>query len=450
MAFNLFSLQVLLRLLALLASLSLLAWSLVQDAGIFTLGWLIALTLLQVWLLFRFLTRTNDELAAFLLALQQQDTMRAYSSGKLEKQFSNLRESFQKISRQFQLIRVDKEKQTRLYQALINQSPVGLFTLDQQGGVPFCNRASLHLFGLEELSRLEQCRNVSDALPGFVDKLRPERPEVFPLSDHKAHTLPVSFTRKDILAGGEALRLISMSPIREELEQHEMASWQKLIRVLTHEMMNSVTPVVTLSKNIEMCLNPLADNPDGEARLGYIHDALHSAAMIGERSQGLMEFVSTYRSLTLLPDPKPSQVMLLPFLEKQTGVFLAEARDRELELKANAVPEDLTGFFDQGLMAQAVINLIKNAIEATTGTSGARISCSAGKDNDRLFIRVSDNGMGIPEDRMDSVFVPFFTTKEGGSGIGLSLCRQIMAMHKGSIEADSEPGKGSTFTLWFT
>lgn len=449
MAFNRFTLQVLLRLLILLAFLSILAWGLVNGAGIFTLGWLIALTVLQLWLLFRFLSRTNDELAAFLLALQQQDTTRDYSTGRLERQFANLRESFQKINRQFQLVRVEKEKQTRLYQALINQSPSGLFTLNQQGGVPFCNQASLDLLGMEELSRLEQCRSISLALPAFINKLRPERSEVFPLMDHKAHPLPVSFTRKDIHVGGEALRLISMSPIREELEQHEMASWQKLIRVLTHEMMNSVTPVVTLSKNIEMCLKPLAANPDGETKLEYIHDALHSAEMIGERSQGLMEFVNTYRSLTLLPDPKPTQVRLLPFLEKQSGLFLAIARDQGLALQTKVFPEDLTGFFDEGLVAQAVINLVKNAIEATADTLQASISCTAGNEDGHLFIRIKDNGMGIPEDQLDSVFVPFYTTKEGGSGIGLSLCRQIMSMHKGSVEIVSQAGLGTSITLLF-
>ncbi len=449
MVFNRFTLLVFIRLLLLFATLTLLAWSFVRGAGIFTLGWLVVLSLLQVWWLFRYLSRTNDELASFLLGLQHQDTMRTYSTGRLERQFANLRHSFRYINEQLLSVRVEKEKQYQLYQALIDQSPTGLLTIDGKGHIPFCNKAALELLGKEEFSRLEHLRSVSTSLPIFLKKLKPGRSEVFPLKDRKSRMLPVSFKRKDIWVSGEMLQLISMSPIREELEHHEIESWQKLIRVLTHEMMNSITPVVTLSKNIEMCLQRLNKDSGSVVDGEYISDAIQSARMIGERSQGLMEFVNTYRSLTLLPDPKPVKVAVKDFMEKQAGVFSVIAREKGIDIEVHVAPENLMADFDEGLVAQAVINLIKNSVEALEGIDRPRIRCGSGMENEGFFISIVDNGSGIPANQIDAVFVPFYTTKEGGSGVGLSLCRQIMAMHKGSVEILSEEYKGTAITLLF-
>ncbi len=449
MAFNRFTINVLMRLVVLLATMFVFVWYATIHMGLFTLGWMLALVGFQVWWLFRYLLKTNDELAAFLMGLHHQDTMRNYDPDKAERQFSNLRYSFRKINHALQTVRFEKEKQHQLYQSLIDQSPIGLMTLNKQGEIAFCNRAAMDILALEGgFSPMGETRKLSEPLVDFIDNLYPGSSEIFPFCS-QSEKIPVSFSRKNLLVAGENLWLITLVPVREALEQQEIASWQKLIRVLTHEMMNTITPVVTLSKNMEMCLKPIAEIPGLESEKEYVVDALRSAEMIGERSQGLMNFVSDYRNLTLLPEPSPSQVVLSDFLGKHAGLFLVSGREQGISITVNATPEDLSWVFDADQVGQALVNLLKNALEAFSGKKGGMVEVKSYKQDDRLVVQVSDNGPGIDQAILDAVFVPFFTTRKEGSGVGLSLCRQIMMMHKGRVELKTKKGKGTSVCLIF-
>jgi two-component system, NtrC family, nitrogen regulation sensor histidine kinase NtrY len=453
MIYNRFTLIVILRLLGLTATLVLLAFSLSQHTGLFTSMLLLVLVVAQCWWLLYYLTRTNNELAAFFLGMQEKNTSQAYDTNRLDRQFSNLHSSFKRLNAMLQETRLEKELQMRLHQMITDQVDTGILTYGEQGRILFSNRAAREILGQQDLTLLSQLAKCSADLPGFIDRLTPGKARVYVL-ESRSHALseglPVSFSRKKVKTAEGMVYLLSMQPVKDMLDNKEVESWHKLIRVLTHEMMNSVTPIVTLANNIERCLN-YAGSHETESDKGrtYLSDAGDSARMISERSQSLMGFVNSYRDLTLMPEPHPEPVLLKEFLEQQLTTCKPIFQEKDIVAEAFADPPDYKLNVDKKLLSQVMINLIKNATDALDGTTDAAIRLEGGQQNGRPFIRVSDNGPGIAAEHMDAIFVPFFTTRKNGSGIGLSLCRQIMSLHHGSIEAESAPGRGACFTLRF-
>ena len=239
-------------------------------------------------------------------------------------------------------------------------------------------------------------------------------------------------------------KLISFQNIQKELEEKELDAWQKLIRILTHEIMNSVTPITSLASS----LNGLMKDKDSVLEEEDMEDIRDGMYAIQKRGEGLLHFTETYRSLTKIPPPKFQLVEAQPLLERIHILFkpVLKKYGVELELK---LPDKMVVFIaDVELIEQVIINLLKNGIEAAREVENPKIEIRAMKTNEgKTFIEVQDNGKGIKEDVLDKIFVPFFTTKKEGSGIGLSLSRQIMRLHKGNIEVNSVLGKGTVFTL---
>ncbi|MFO8055513.1 MAG: ATP-binding protein [Bacteroidales bacterium] len=449
MIFNRFTFLVFVRLLLLAVSLALLLHIALKPGFLFTLIMLAVLAGWQFWALLRFLVQTNDELAMFFTGFQYRDATRSFDPGSLKKNFSNLGDALNKVSQQLKNIRMEKEAQSLLNQSVIDQMSTGIIAFNREGGVRFHNRAAANILGVEGFSRLDQLQNVRKDFSGMVQSLQPGKPRLVTLT-RSGRELPVSIKVKELLVGQEGMYLLTLQEIKSEMDQKEVESWEKLIRVLTHEMMNNITPVITLSNNIEKCLGQMAlsGNRYGEDQ-GNIDDALASARLIEDRSQGLMNFVNKYRSLTLMPEAELARVPIKPFLENQLAAFGGQFRERGILAKLDVSPGDLEVGMDVGLMAQAITNLLKNAVEALDKTREPVIRVSAFSERERPCIRISDNGVGIPPENMDAVFIPFFSTKEEGSGVGLSLCKQIMGLHQGSIEVESSAGKGTSFTMFF-
>jgi two-component system, NtrC family, nitrogen regulation sensor histidine kinase NtrY len=449
MILNRFALIVFTRLVLLAISLAALAYGITRPFLPFTL---IALAVFSGWLfhgLMKFVNRTNDELAAFFTGLHHMDVTRSFDRSSLERNFNNLRGAFTKVSDQVKDLRKEKEQQALLNQCVIDRIETGIIVFDLHGQVHFHNRSSAVIAGQETLSRLDLVKLGAHPLLQLADTLTPGRPRVVSIK-RNGRELPVSVQLKKIIVGQEQMNVLTMQMIKTELDQKEVESWQKLIRVLTHEMMNNITPVVTLSKNIEKCLGkiqPPESHPDFPQ--AEVDDAMASARMIEERSQSLMHFVNRYRSLTLMPEPDPVRVRVKTFLEHQLGVFRTQFREMGISVKLEVSPEDLEVMMDEKLMSQAITNLLKNAVEALGKAGDPAITVNAFAEGGKPLIRISDNGEGIQPDNLDAVFIPFFSTKQQGSGVGLSLCRQIMGLHQGAIEVESVPSQGATFTLVF-
>ncbi|NOR88572.1 MAG: GHKL domain-containing protein, partial [Bacteroidales bacterium] len=246
---------------------------------------------------------------------------------------------------------------------------------------------------------------------------------------------------------GEEYLLVSVKNIHSELERKEIDSWQKLIRVLTHEIMNSITPISSLASTVKDLLPETQANNLENDDLESMHQALST---ISRRSHGLLNFVEIYRDLTRIPKPAFRKVTVKDLLFEAKLMLLHKSELENLDVIIETMPDDIAITADPSLIEQVLINLLINAMQALGKAENPKIiMTSRFNKNDRVIIEIADNGHGINHDLMDKIFMPFFTSKKEGSGIGLSLSRQIMHLHKGNIFVKSVEGKGSVFTLNF-
>jgi signal transduction histidine kinase len=247
--------------------------------------------------------------------------------------------------------------------------------------------------------------------------------------------------------------LVTIKDIQNVLEEQETEAWQKLIRVLTHEIMNSITPIASLSSTLDLMLKGMVGenhatelNIDTES-VGEIQEALQT---INKRSTGLLHFVNTYRNLTRIPKPDFKLCSVKELFDNIVGLMEEEISKNKIEFAVNVEPESLEFTADDKLIEQVLINLIKNAIHALNGQKDARIQLLGFMNKrGRITLQVIDNGPGILKDVLDKIFIPFFTTKPSGSGIGLSLSKQILRLHNATITAHSDPGVETVFTMTF-
>lgn len=319
---------------------------------------------------------------------------------------------------------LEEEIRHQYYENLLEKVDTAVLVTDRSGRVEWMNRAARLL--------IKDRSQIPDILAGISNT----ETQII-RSGTEGHIQEMAVSCTSFYAQSKERLLISLKDIHSVLEKNEMEAWQKLIRVLTHEIMNSITPIISLSETIsERAVSPELSERDYKV----MHQAMQT---IHRRSKGLLDFVENYRRLTRLPAPIPVRIPLDELFMDLRKLF--PDSNISFEIKK----PDLVITADRSQVEQVLINLIKNAAEATSGITSPDISVSAGRSNQQVIIRVADNGTGILPEVMDKIFVPFFTTKQSGSGIGLSLCKQIMNQHNGRISAESETGKGSVFKLIF-
>jgi signal transduction histidine kinase len=251
---------------------------------------------------------------------------------------------------------------------------------------------------------------------------------------------------------GETVTLVSLQNIQSELEEKELEAWQNLIRVLTHEIMNSITPISSLASTAHDLIGDPATTEEGSGAItgDTIVDIRGALNTIHKRSQGLLHFVETYRSLTKIPRPRFQLFGVQDLFDRVGNLMGPQAAKIGVAVSMQVDPKDLMLEADPGLVEEVLINLVTNAMQALENTRAGRIGVSAFIDRrGRVIVEVSDNGPGIGEEALEKVFIPFYTTKANGSGIGLSLCREIMRMHRGTIHVRSKPGEETVFTMRF-
>ncbi len=314
-------------------------------------------------------------------------------------------ESLNRIRRIIEKARHDLMERERYYEHIINAVSTGIMVVDERGGVLQHNEAALRLLGVEVLTFESQ----------VMDKLASE-----------------NFLRRETAAllNGKKVRIIAFSDIRNELSSRELESWTKLIRVLTHEIMNNVAPITSLSET----LIHKADDDDIKEGLSVINTT----------GKQLLNFVNNYRRMTLIPKPQPKLFYVKPFLERMITISSEYSKDSNINLDIPV--SDLLLYADESLIAHVVTNLLKNAVEA--GATSISLSAYTTRD-DSIFIDISNNGKPIPSEEAQQIFVPFFTTKPTGSGIGLSISRQIMKQSGGSLELIKSDTTSTLFRLKF-
>jgi nitrogen fixation/metabolism regulation signal transduction histidine kinase len=357
--------------------------------------------------------------------------------------FKDLEEAFNEVLGEFRRIRNEKEEHSRFLQTVIEHIGLGLISFQQDGKVELINNSAKKLLRVNSLININSLQNDSSAILEKLTKIRTGEKVLvkFANSNELIQLLlhATEFKRQDRM-----YKLVSIQNIQRELEEKEMEAWQKLIRVLTHEIMNSITPISSLSQTIEGLLK--SEGQD-EENLKDIKIGIHT---IHKRSEGLIEFVNNYRKLTKIPMPDYSIIRVSKLFLQIEKLLERKLAVNNILFRSSIEPESLELTIDEKLIEQVLLNLLINSIEAVRETENPEIELRAIMgEGGQILIKIKDNGSGILEDVQDKIFIPFFTTKESGSGIGLSLARQIMRQHNGTIRVFSRPDECTIFTLVF-
>jgi nitrogen fixation/metabolism regulation signal transduction histidine kinase len=404
---------------------------------------LAAAALYEAVSLVRYVERINRDLTRFFLSVTYGDYAQRFADEGLGPSFRELRKVMAGVMETLRRVRGEREEHAQYLQTVVQHVGIGLLVFQPNGDVELINNAAKRLLRVPWLKNIHALSAVSPELVETLLRLPPKEKGFVKVESEK-ETLTLALSATEFRLRGKDFRLVSLQNIQRELEEKEMEAWQKLIRVITHEIMNSVTPISTLASTI----GGLASETVQEAETRT--DIREAARTIEKRSQGLLHFVEAFRSLTLVPKPNMKPVPLKELFDRVGRLMNAHIADRAVAYGASIDPETLVLQADPELIEQVLINLLLNALQAVEGRAGAAVSLRAFlNERGRILIQVTDNGPGIAPENLERVFVPFFSTKPGGSGIGLSLSRQIMRLHRGTVHVHSEPGVQTVFTLGF-
>jgi len=447
MAFNSFRLQVLLRVLLLTVCLGTAVWGWVVAQWVVTPAVAVLVAALTVVELIWFVERSQRELSSFLSSIAHQDySIPVPSRGGPD--FDRMERVYRQLSDEFKRLNVQKAANYQYLEAVIEHVGVALVSIDESGDLAMINEPARRLFGLQHAPSLKSLGRFDTRLPGLLENLRDGGRDLL-RAQRGDEVLQVVLYATEFTLLGRRYKLVSFQNIRDELEKREIESWQKLIRVLTHEIMNSVTPIISLSKLVQETLS--ADDLQGRALAGAERDdLLRSVNAVHSRSNGLLDFVKAYRSFSTVPAPA-FQPVEAGILLRRTGTLMADIlATQRVGLDIDFPDEALHIRVDPQQIEQVLINLLRNASEALADQPDAQIGLRASRgERGRVVIEVTDNGPGIDPVYLDNIFVPFFTTKRGGTGVGLSVSRQLVQSNRGFIFVKPAEPRGCTFTLVF-
>lgn len=434
---------------ALFLSIVAVAWMIARTQWYMAIVLCAVIIIAEIILLIEFATQSSREVARFLDAISFDDTTQSFSGLLADSTHHDLGRAMGRVLEHLRVGRSERHEQTQYLQTLITHVPVALLTTDKDGRVQLLNVAARRLFETT-LKHKSQFARHGDAFAVGVEALRPGSTAILRMERSSGY-LQLKAAATDFSLGGVRRRLISLQNIENEMSAQEMAAWQTVIRVLAHEVMNSLTPVSSLAATANELLRDVirqlpADDPHAIA----LSDASEALETVARRSEGLLHFVQNHRRLTKRLITQIEVTPILRVFARLQRLLANDLAARDIQLTTVVEPETLEIGADVELLDQALINLLRNAIEAVRDAPAARIVMSAGRDADgRVTIEVADNGPGIPPEQMEKIFVPFFTTKRQGSGVGLTLVRQIATAHSATVDVSETPGGGATVKLRF-
>lgn len=427
--------------------------------GYFSFGYsnfLLAITALafaffQVKLLVDLVDQSNKSITSFLDSISFDDLSSSFKSENNDPYAQHFHEKLNEAITKLRNSRQEKDTEYLFYKNIVMHVGIGLIIFnDQTRKIEIFNSAARRLLKVNHAETLDDLKEVNGSLVDVFVRLKTGGRELTRLKIGE-DIIQLSIYAIELTLRGENMKLISIQNIQSELEEKEMEAWQNLVRVLTHEIMNSVTPISSLAGTME---DEIRDHiksqtakPIRDDQLADIHLSLQT---ISKRSASLIQFVKEFRSLTHIPKPKPQSFLVCTLLDEITLLHKKELNEKSIQLKLEIDPPDITTIADRGLIEQVLINLVKNAIQSFDDQPEKRIIIKAyHNDKMRPVIAVQDNGTGIDPEALEKIFIPFFTTKKAGSGIGLSLSRQIMRQHQGTLSVKSTVGEGTEFFMRF-
>jgi len=425
---------------------------LMQDAKNMVSGFIVALFIIfQTYSLIRFVERTNKKLTQFLESIRHSDFASSFSDKGMGKSFEDLSHAFNEVIAEFKSTRTEKEEHFNYLQTVVQHVSIGIIAFTSDGKVDMYNNAVKRLLRINALRNIKDLKKIKEDLPEMLLKMRAGSKSLIKIIVQDEF-LQLSIYATEFRLRNDEYTLVSIQNIHTELEEKEIESWQKLIRVLTHEIMNSITPISSLASTVK---DILIEEENEKLKLhdmdeDDVENVQNALVTIQKRSQGLLNFVEIYRNLTRIPKPSFKHFPVIELIQRVHQLLIPKFEELNINMTAKVLPEELMITADPDLIDQVVINLVLNSIDAVKEIENPKVNVYAGlSENNKPIIEITDNGYGIKPDILDKIFMPFFTSKKHGSGIGLSLSRQIMHLHKGSINVKSKPGEGTTFTLVF-
>lgn len=452
MVYKNFKINTVVRVILLSASVFLFFYSLETHYRVTPI--LIALIILfQVFSLIRYVDRTNRELASFLESIRFSEFTRTFKIEGMGSSFDELSRAFNDVIKDFQEVRSEKEEHFHYLQSIVQNIDISIIAFTHDGNVELINKTAKKLFQVASIKNIKMLESLSPELVNVMLSLKPGDNKLVKVQDED-DILQLAINATELKIKDKVIILATIKNIQNVLEEQETEAWQKLIRVLTHEIMNSITPIASLSSTLDIMLKDLvpAGDPDSVPVLDKdsAEEIKRALQTINKRSTGLLHFVNTYRNLTKIPKPNFRISPVNALLKNISEILEEDLQRHKINFIVSCEPENLEFSADEQLIEQVLINLIKNAMHALENRPSPRIELRAYLNKrSRVTIQVTDNGQGILPEVMDKIFIPFFTTKPSGSGIGLSLSKQILRLHNGSITAHSIPEKETTFTLTF-
>lgn len=438
--------KIVIRVVLLAATALLLSWAFFGRQSYFIGTFLSFIFIIQCSELIYFLNRTNRKIAFFFDAIRNDDSTLNFPGNTGNKALNELNNSLNKVNELIKKTKFDLEEQEQYFKTILEHVSIGIITYNKRGTIFLSNTTAAKLLQNKHLNHIDQIARTDQKLFSTFKELQPGDNRLVSFNGVNG-LAQLSLKSTQFITATEELQLVTIQDVKNEMDTKELESWIKLIRVLTHEIMNTVAPITSLSQTILGYYKNLEQNPPSEK---MIANTIKGLEVINERGTGLISFVDTYRKLTRVPPPEKKPVPLKQLLENTITLISIESENENIDIKSEVKPSNLEVSADKKQISQVLINLVKNSVEALKQNEKGLILLTADvNSHGRVQITITDNGPGIPDDLIDKIFIPFYTTKESGSGIGLSLSRQIMLLHGGSLKVVSQPNEKTIFTLEF-
>jgi len=449
MGFSSFRIKVLIRVILLALFVSFFLFLLQDKEKIVTTVLIGAMAIVVLGELYYFVERTNRKLTRFLESVRYSDFVSGFAADdQLGKSFKDLNKAFNEVLEAFRTARSEKEEHWQYLNTVVQQIGTGLLSFDEEGNIELINTIARKYIRAPQIHNINELKITDPELHKHFINIKPGTNRLYQV-DAKTqlaiHATELILRKKDY-------KLITLQNIQPELQQKEIEAWQNLTRVLRHEIMNSITPIASLTSTLKDILVEDLTQNNGSFELGTeaVDDLQEGLNTIEGRSQGLIRFIDAYRDYTSIPEPKLKLISLAELVDHIAKLLKIENRKSNVDFEWMVEPEDLKINVDEEQMEQVLINMLKNAIEAVEDCKEPKVSIKSGFDvNGNVQIQIRDNGQGIVPEALERIFIPFYTTKKTGSGIGLALSRQIMQLHNGSLTVDSELDEYTEFTLKF-
>jgi len=408
----------------------------------------VPLAVYEVVDLIRFQKKAQDEVSQFVESIHYRDFSRHFDVRKAPNELKPLRKGFNEINTTFKLISRERETQYHYLQKILELVDTGILSYEQETGeTGWINEAFKNLLGVPYLKTIHSLEKREPVLYAEIIKLKTGDAKIITITRNQ-QLVKILVTASMLRSDDKVYKLIAFQNVSEALDETESKAWQKLLSVMTHEIMNSVAPISSLADTMKNRLqSPEIKNSPVSSQLEDLELGIDT---IKRRSEGLLKFTESYRSLNKITKLDLNKILVRNLFENLNSLMRPSFEKKHIELEIILRDPTLAIEADHNLLEQVMINLLVNAVEAVKEREHPRITLSAEiTSNNKTLVKISDNGMGMPPELLDKIFIPFFSTRKNGSGIGLSLCKQIMLLHKGNIQVQSTEGMGAAFILSF-